>query len=58
MELESSEYRAMEGSIELEFSNEEGDITASPEEQKEFLIKNGFNEEAVELFIKMILEDL
>ena len=38
----------MEGAIEIEFCDDEGDITASLKDQKEFLLKEGYKEEDIE----------
>ena len=57
MKLEGSKYRAMEGAVELEFCDEEsGDMSGTINEQKEFLLKEGFSTEEVNAFAEMVKE--
>lgn len=47
-------YRSMEGATEIEFCDDDGNITASLKEQKEFLLKEGYKEEDVNKFIEFV----
>lgn len=52
-ELSSGHYRAMEGAIELEFCNDDGDIEATEEEQRKFLSKE-FTENQINQFFNIV----
>jgi hypothetical protein len=54
MDMDPGLYRSMEGATELEFCNDEGDITASLKEQREFLLKEGYKEDDVNNFIEFM----
>ena len=45
--------RAMEGAVELEFCDEEGDITASHEELYQFLLEEEFAPEEIKEYLNL-----
>jgi hypothetical protein len=44
-------FRAIEGALELQFCNDEGEIEATYSTQRAFLVTEGFSEEEIDMYM-------
>ena len=55
---EGATYRAMEGAVEEQFCDDDGNVDATKEQQREFLIGEGFSPGEVEEFLSLSFDEV